>query len=78
MDETRMPNGRHHGALVDGDAVSVPVSTAGPRASSPREPSFFGYFHDYYYPPFVAGGNDATMGGPGRGRSFVVGASYHF
>jgi len=32
----------------------------------------------YYYPAFVPGGNDATMGAPSQGRSFVFGASYYF
>ncbi len=34
--------------------------------------------YGYYYPAFSPGGNDATIGGPSRGRTFVVGASYHF
>ncbi|KAA5604225.1 TonB-dependent receptor [Roseospira marina] len=32
----------------------------------------------YYYPAMMAGGPDGSMGGPSRGRSFVLGASYYF
>ncbi len=35
-------------------------------------------YYGVYYAPFFAGGPDATVGAPGRGRSFVVGASYYF
>ncbi len=34
--------------------------------------------YGYHYPAFVPGGDDATAGAPGQGRSFVLGASYYF
>ncbi len=37
----------------------------------------YGFYYPAFPPPFGTG-NDATMGGPSQGRSFVVGASYHF
>ncbi len=34
--------------------------------------------YGYYYPSMAPGRSDATIGGPARGRTFVVGAAYHF
>ncbi|MBB4268059.1 TonB-dependent receptor [Roseospira visakhapatnamensis] len=34
--------------------------------------------YGYYYSAMIPGRSDASIGGPARGRSFVVGAAYHF